>query len=377
MSGTIRYLLNPPSSLNQIMLTIPKNTIIPRPLLKRRLQSAYADALRSGNTSRIISTIGACHWNDVPLSSPNTKKMRLRLAASNLHRRKCIVTIGVPHDTSNTPIASSSSSSQSSSCQRPSSPTLSDNYYNDDVSNVDGSDDGRECWFDANENIESSPSTATDGENDENHPYINNIIVRNEYTTTTPSSDDCEKWKNTVVSCRAKSTKDVVSTMTFSPPLLSDASFESSPTPSMSTPSKVFNGRKMERVTRASSCGKEGPPTIMERREDRSDDEGVHFASPPPVVITTGPKRKMTPAEKREARDKARHWAESSRRRLPQSSTKKAWKKKSRNAKLKLDQKNDCSCNEVRGHGTDDVRSDSIAGRVKSQHRAKIRYITR
>lgn len=364
------------------MLTTPKNTIIPRPLLKRRLQSAYADALGSGNTPRIISTIGACHRNDVPLSSPNTKKMRLRIAASsNLQRPKCIVTIGgVPHDTSNTPIASSSSSQ--SSRQRPSSsPTLmSDNYYNDVMSNVDiSSDDGRECLFDANENIEySSPLTATtDGENDENHhpAYINNIIVvGNEYTTTLQSSD-CEKWKNTVVvSCHAKSTKDVFSTMTFLPPL-SDMSVDSSlPTPLSSTPSKVFNnGWKMEQeTTRASSSGKEGP-SIMERGEDRNNNESVHFASPPSPV-TTRPKTKMTPAEKHDARDKARHWAESHRRQLLQSSSTKTLKKESRNIKLKRNQ-NDCFCNEVGGHGTDDVSSDSIASRVKSQRRTKIRYI--
>jgi hypothetical protein len=207
-------------------------------------------------------------------------------------------------------------------------------------------------------------------ENDENHQPVNNDTIvegNNDFTMIT----DCEQWNTTVASC-AKSMKDV-STMTFLPPL-SDICFESmcdlltvaSPSP-LSTPLKVFNSWTMEQTTRASSSGRK-----KAQQWNKGRNKSVHFASP----LATTLKKKMTPAEKQEARDKARRWAEN--RHRSQSSTKIS--KKRQNTKLKRNQNNciifaNAMSNEVRPlNPSVDISSDSIASRVKRHRRAKIRY---
>lgn len=335
------------------MLIIPKNTTIPRPLLERRLQSAYADAIRSGNTSRIISTLGACHRNNVPLSSPNTKKIRLRIAASYLQRQKIIAAIVVTHKTSNiTPTASSSQSG----CQRPSNPTLPDGieiHQRMQITQHCYNINDIESWFDSNETMLSSPSLQV--ENDENHQPVNNNILEGKECTML---SDCEQGNHTVASC-TKSMKNV-STMTLPPQ--SDITFESMcnlltiASPPLPTPLKVFNGWTMKQETRAG----------RKAQQWYEDHKSVHFASPLA-------KKKMTPAEKQEAKDKAHLRAES--RHRSQSSTKIS--KKRQNVKRS-------SCflfaNAMRNeiiypNPGADSSIDSIASRVKKQHRAKTRYI--
>jgi 2-succinyl-5-enolpyruvyl-6-hydroxy-3-cyclohexene-1-carboxylate synthase len=122
----------------------------------------------------------------------------------------------------------------------------------------------------------------------------------------------------------------------------------------------------MEQTTRASSSGRKKAQQWNEERN-----KSVHFASP----LATTLKKKMTPAEKQEAKNKARRWAEN--RHRSQSSTKIS--KKRQNTKLKRNQ-NSCiifanvMSNEVRGvsNPSADISSDSIASRVKRYRRAKI-----
>jgi hypothetical protein len=245
-------------------------------------------------------------------------------------------------------------------------------HYCHSINDIENTDDASICesLFDANETMVSYPSTATIGrslqvENDENHqPVNNNIVQGNEYTMLS----DCKQWNTTVASC-TKSMKDV-STMTLPP--LSVISFESMcdlltvASPPLSTPLKVFNSWTMEQKTRASSSGRKDQHWYEERNKS------VHFASP----LATKLKKKMTPAEKQEARDKARLWAES--RHRSQSSMKIS--KKRQNTKLKRNQNNciifaNAMSNEVRpSNPSVDISSDSIASRVKRHRRAKIRY---